>query len=102
MNFLLQDKDLSISKDISILYFYSNWMPFNKKMISILNKMEERYKDASILAIDSDKFTSICKRFEINSIPTVIFFKNAKEIKRINGVVLTSAMRAVFADIYKI
>ena len=49
--------------------------------------------------LDTDHFKGLCKRFTINQIPTVLIIKDGYEIKRITGLVLTSAFRSTFADI---
>ena len=99
MLFVTEESQLELNNNICVVYFYSNWMPFHKKMLSILNKMEDNYKDIKHLSVDVDQFKTIIKRFNIESIPTVLFFKNGKEVKRIVGIVLTSAMRSTYADI---
>jgi len=61
--------------------------------------IEDKYKDINFFAIDTDHFRGLCKRFNIESIPTVIILEDGYEVKRINGIVLTSAFRSAFADI---
>jgi len=100
MFFLTKESDLSL-EGMCVLYFYASWMPHNKKMLIMLDKMEQKYSDISFFAIDSDMFPSFCKRFSVTSIPTVLIFNN-KELKRIIGVVLTSAFKSAFADICNI
>lgn len=98
MIFLNQEKDLILSKSQS-LYFYASWMSYHKKMLFMIDKMEQKYKNVEFFAIDVDFFKNLCKRFEITSIPTVIIINNGEELKRINGLVLTSAFKSAFADI---
>lgn len=98
MIFITEEKELQLDNKCS-LYFYSNLMPYNKKMLSILHKMEEEHKDVRHFAIDIDQFKSIIKRFDIISIPTTLLFKDGREEKRIVGIVLTSAMRSAYVDI---
>jgi thioredoxin 1 len=98
MIFITEEKEIQLQNKCS-LYFYSNWMPHNKKMLSILSKMEEENKDIQHMAIDIDQFKSVLKRFNISSIPTILLFKDGREKKRIVGIVLTSAMRSAYADI---
>jgi thioredoxin-like negative regulator of GroEL len=76
-------------------------MPYHKKMVSMLDKMEKKYPSINFFAIDVDFFKSFTKRFCLDSIPTILIFKNSKEVKRINGLILTSALSAAFADICK-
>lgn len=99
MQFLTQEEDFKLSDKIQSLYFYASWMPYHKKMLVMIGKMEEKYKDIEFLAIDTDSFKGLCKRFSIDSIPTVLIMKSGSEAKRISGMVLTSAFRSAFADI---
>jgi len=99
MKFLTQEEDLSFKGKRQSFYFYSAWMPYHKKMLSMISKMEDKYKDINFFAIDTDHFRGLCKRFNIESIPTVIILEDNYEVKKINGIVLTSAFRSAFADI---
>ncbi len=99
MLFITQEEELQLNKPLQALYFYASWMPYHGKFLTMIGKMEEKYKDISFYAIDVDVFNNQCKRFSIDSIPTVIILKDGKEAKRINGLVLTSAFRSAFADI---
>lgn len=100
MIFLTQESDLQIKTKIVSLYFYASWMPHHKKMITMIQKIEVKYKDITFFAIDVDYFKGLCKRFNVTSIPEVLILVDGKEIKRINGLVLTSAFKSAFGDIY--
>lgn len=96
MNFITEEDELVINKKgLHCLYFYGQWVPFHKKMIIMLQKMEEQF-EMKYDGIDVDYFKPLCKRFEITSVPTVLILKNGKEYKRIVGMVMTSACRATF------
>lgn len=99
MNFILEEKDLILEGNL-ICYFYANWMPYHKKMVQILNKMEEKHNNVKFYAIDSDYFKSMNKRFNVDSLPTIIIFKDGKEVNRIKGVPMTSAVRAILNNAF--
>jgi thioredoxin 1 len=99
MLFITHENELNNKAKIQSLYFYSSWIPYHKKMLIMIDKIEQKYKDINFIAIDVDSFKGLCKRFNIESIPTVIIIDNGKEIKRIEGLVMTSAFRSVFVDI---
>lgn len=99
MLFITREEELQIDKPLQALYFYANWMPYHNKFITMISKIEEKYKDISFSAIDVEEFKNQCKRFSIDSVPTVLILKEGKEVKRINGLVLTSAFKSAFADI---
>lgn len=96
---LVNELDLNINSGLFSLYFYSNWLPYNKKMLVMIDKIEKKFNSVNFIAIDVDAFNGLCKRYNVDSIPTVIVFKDGKEIKRINGLVMTSAFKSAFVDI---
>jgi len=100
MIFITQEEEINIDRPIQALYFYASWMPYHNKFLTMIEKMENKYNDIIFSAIDVDQFSNQCKRFLITSIPTVLILKEGKEIKRINGLVLTSAFKSAFVDIY--
>lgn len=101
MLFISDESELILQDKIQSLYFYASWMPYHKKMLTMLSKMEEKYPDIDFISVDVDFFKNFIKRFKIESIPTIILLNNGKEINRINGLVLTSAIKKAFADIYE-
>lgn len=99
MVFVTKEEELRFDNKIVVLYFYAHWMPYHKKMLTMISKMEEKNKEIQFFAIDVDHFKSLCKRFNVTSIPENLILVGGEEIKRINGLVLTSAFKSVFADI---
>lgn len=87
MLFLAEESEYVISNKIQILYFYSSWIPFHQNMVIQLNKIEDKYKDINIFAIDTDYFKGFCKRFDVSSLPTVVVIVDGKEKKRINNLI---------------
>lgn len=99
MLFITREDEIQVNSPLLSLYFYSSWMPYHKKFLTMIGKMEEKYKDIIFLAVDVDEFKNQCTRFSVDSIPTVLILKDGKEVKRIKGLTLTSAFRSAFADI---
>ena len=101
MNYITSEDEIKINAGIQAIYFYASWMPYHNKFLNMISKIEDKYKDIKFIAIDTDNFKNQCKRYSIESIPAVLVFKDGKEIKRIIGLVMTSAFKSVFVDIYK-
>jgi thioredoxin-like negative regulator of GroEL len=99
MLFVTDEVEIKLSNGLLGIYFYAYWMPYHKKMLTMISKMEEKYKNINFIAVDVERFSTQCIRFNIDSIPTVIILNDGKECKRINGMVLTSAFKSTFADI---
>ncbi len=99
MDYITNDSEIttSLEQDKSYLYFYASWMPYHKKMDIMIGKIESEF-NIKFNAIDVDQLPTQCKRFNIESIPHILLFKNGKKKKSINGVILTSALRSLIRE----
>ena len=66
----------------------------------MISSYEEKNENYLFTAIDVDLNKDLCKRFEITSIPSIIILFKGKEVRRCNGMILTSAFKSALADIY--
>lgn len=98
MLFLTSETDLKWN-NIQAIYFYATWMPFHNKLLYVLSKIEEKHKNITSFAIDVDQFANQCIRFSVDTIPSVLFFQDGKEIKRIVGTAKTQIFTDAFDDI---
>lgn len=63
--------------------FYAEWCGPCKLAAPIMDKLSGEYADKAVIAkIDTDEEQELAMRFGVQSIPTVIIFKNGKEIDR--------------------
>jgi thioredoxin-like negative regulator of GroEL len=81
------------------LYFYRPDMPFHAKIINIITQIQEKHPDIRFYALDADQFPGPCIRFSVQSVPTLVVLKDAKEVKRIEGSVKTQEFVDLFDDI---
>jgi len=95
MIFINHENELTWNNKYQILYFYAIWMPFNQKVIHMLEKLT----DITVFAINIDYFKSLCKRFDINTIPTILIIEDGKERKRVEGIIPSQEFVAIFDDI---
>ena len=67
--------------------FWASWCMPCKMMIPVLNEVaEEANGKFTIAKVNVDEQKTTAARFGIRSIPTMILFRNGKEVKRITGV----------------
>jgi thioredoxin-like negative regulator of GroEL len=92
MKFIVEDED--IPEGLGILYFYSPWMVFHKRMINILSNIEEKNKNYFFVGINTDVFKDIVKKYKVTSVPTIILV-NKKEKDRIEGLCMASAIKSM-------
>jgi thioredoxin-like negative regulator of GroEL len=86
MRFLLRDIELKIQHPNLVLYFYAPLTPYHPMMLNLLERVEKFVKGIQMDAIDAMYFDGLCRRFEVKSLPTLVFLKRGQIIDRLDGV----------------
>ncbi len=69
-----------IGNEITLVDFYADWCGPCKMLGSVLENM-----DLNIIKINTDKFPELAQKFGVMSIPTVVIYKNKKEVNKFIG-----------------
>ena len=73
--------------------FYAEWCgPCQKIKPTLLDVAERLGNEVKIIQVDIDKEQKLSERFRIQSVPTLIIFKNGKQLWRQSGVISTNAL----------
>lgn len=68
-----------LTKETTLVDFYANWCGPCKMIAPELEKVESQIK---VIKVDVDEFEELARKYGVMSIPTLILFKDSKEIKR--------------------
>ena len=85
----ITDKNFDqLSKDkVMLVDFWADWCAPCKMMAPVLNDVAAELTDnAKVAKLNIEQYQSMAQRFNVRSIPTLILFKNGKELKRYVGV----------------
>ncbi len=72
--------------ELVLVDFYADWCGPCRMLAPIIEQIEnEKAGLVKVVKIDVDKETNITKKYNIQSIPTLIIFKNGKETNQLVG-----------------
>ncbi len=81
--------------DLVMVDFYAEWCPPCKLLLPIL----EELKDIRIGKVNTEENYEVATKYKISSLPTLVFFKNGKEIDRMIGLNTIEVLEHKIADL---
>lgn len=83
----------------TLVDFYATWCGPCKMQAPILEQVKEKIGDSgNIIKIDIDRNQELAARYRVQSVPTLIMFKNGEPVWRAVGVQQASILESIFAD----
>ena len=75
-----------VSKGVTLVDFYADWCGPCRMMTPVLVKLSaELQGKASIVKLDIDHAQDTARIYQVTSVPTLILFKDGKEVGRLVG-----------------
>lgn len=94
------EKEVLKSEKPVLVDFYADWCGPCKMMTPIIEELaNELQGKAKVGKINVDNNQELALKYDVMSIPTIIIFKDGKEIKRFVGVRSKSELLCPFGDI---
>ena len=81
------EKEVLKSKKPVLVDFWAEWCSHCQPLGPVMEALAEKYEGRAVIGkINTDEEQALAMSFQITGIPTVIFFKDGKEIDRLVGV----------------
>lgn len=82
-----------------LLDFYQASCPPCRALEPRLERVAERYTGrVPVYRVDIDRDLAVAERFGVMSLPTVLVFRDGKEIERLDGLITEADLAATFAE----
>ena len=73
------------AKGVAVIDFWAPWCGPCKMMGPVFEEMSHHYDDLTFGKVNVDEHGEIASQFDVQSIPTIIYFKDGKEVNRSMG-----------------
>lgn len=86
----------AISQGVTLVDFYADWCGPCKMIAPLLEELSSEMDGKAIIAkVDIENAQNTTAKFGVTSIPTLIVFKNGKEVDQVVGVRDKSALKSM-------
>ena len=70
---------------LKLVFFFADWFPPCKQMMPHIKEFERKHPNIYLEPVNIDHNQKLAQKLGIKKIPTLIFYKNEKEVKRVIG-----------------
>jgi hypothetical protein len=74
-----------LAQPLVLVDFWASWCAPCKKMIPVFERLEQEYPQLQVVKVDADARPDLVEEFEINSIPTMMLYKNGEHVWTFTG-----------------
>lgn len=95
-----QEFEDSLKHDgLVVIDFFATWCGPCKMIAPLLDKFSKEYSTALFIKVDVDELGSVAQEYSIASMPTILFFKNGKEVAKVIGADAGKIKQAIAANV---
>lgn len=92
------DETISANK-VVLVDFWATWCGPCRMLAPVLDQVAAEVPDVCIAKVDVDENQELAQRFNVASIPTLVYFKNGKVVEMSQGLTGKDAIKAVLAKL---
>lgn len=94
-----EDFNQIISNDLTVVDFFATWCGPCKMLSPIIEKISNDITNVKFVKIDVDKHEELARIYGIMSVPTLIFFKDGKEVSRHIGFISEDKIKVKLEEV---
>ena len=78
----INEEIIKNSQQLVMIDFFAEWCIPCQMLAPVLKELDKKYNEVEIYKINIDEASNSSLLYDITSVPTLLFFKNAEEVER--------------------
>ena len=92
--------EVTKSEKVVIIDFFATWCVPCQMMSEVLRDVEKEYEDVvEVFKVDVDENQETAIRYDVTSMPTLVFFKDGEEVERKIGYIEREELISIIEDL---
>lgn len=75
----------SINNGVVLVDFFADWCGPCKMLTPIIDEIARTWEDGKVLKVNIDDIPELAEKFDVQTIPTLLYLKDGKEVDRTIG-----------------
>ena len=88
------DQAVNAGDDVVVVDFFATWCGPCKMLAPAVERMAELHPEDHFYKVDIDEEMDLASRFQVMSVPTLIYFKNGQEVNKTVGLIPPAELEA--------
>ncbi len=81
-----------MKEEYAVIDFYAEWCGPCRMLGPVVEEVSSQHPEFNLYKIDIDVLPEIAEKHNVQSVPTIIYFKNGQEVDRSNGFLAGSVL----------
>ena len=82
-----------MSKDTAVIDFYADWCGPCRMLAPIVEQLSNEHPEFNLFKLNVDDFADLAEKHNVQSVPTIIYFKNGIEVDRSSGFMAVDVLK---------
>lgn len=78
----INEEIIKNSHKIVMIDFFADWCVPCQMLTPVLSEVDKKYHDVEIYKVNVDESPNASMLYDIHSVPTILFFKDGREVER--------------------
>ncbi|MGL4948596.1 MAG: thioredoxin [Mycoplasma sp.] len=83
-----------VDTGIVLVDFFAEWCGPCKMLLPVIDDISNNWKDGKVIKVNIDEIPELAEKFDVQTIPTLVYLKDGKEVERTIGFVSKDAILA--------
>jgi thioredoxin 1 len=92
------EQEIEKHNGLAVVDFWATWCGPCRMVAPILDQLAAEYRGAKVAKLDVDANQQTTMRFNVRSIPTILFFKDGKLVDTVIGAVPKAKLESKFKE----